>query len=123
MADTAREPLRLVPPGGEPSAAPVEARPRIVVWGAYPAMRAGIRALLAEMGLDAADDVDPAAEAAIVIADAGEDRIGGLVEDLRDRFGEGASLIVLAGEAADFEGVQPGPGMPAGLLLRDVSAD
>ncbi|MEX1104356.1 MAG: response regulator transcription factor [Dehalococcoidia bacterium] len=123
MATPAREPFRLVPNPGEPLEGPTEARLVIVAWGAYPAMRAGIRALLAEMDLDAVEDVDPKAAAPIIVADAGDRRLPDLLEELRERFGEGSSVIVLASEATDFDGLQPGPGMPAGLLLRDVSAE
>lgn len=125
MATPARDRFRLLPPGDPTPAGPADARAAIVVWGPYPAMRAGLRSLLAEMDLVAVDEVPGEAQegAAIVVADAGDQQMVALVEELNERFGEGSSLIILANEAADFEGLQAGPGMPAGLLLRDVSAE
>ncbi len=124
MATPARDRFRLLPSSDAEPAGPAEPRPAIVVWGAYPAMRAGLRSLLAEMDLDAVDDASGEAQAAaIVVADAGDQDMAGLVEELNERFGEGSSLIILANEATDFEGLRAGPGMPAGLLLRDVAAE
>jgi DNA-binding NarL/FixJ family response regulator len=87
-------------------------------------MRAGIRALLAEMDLIAVDDASRDAQdgPTIVIADAADGDVVTLAADLNERFGEGSSLVLLANEAADFEGLEAGPGMPAALLLRDVAA-
>lgn len=122
MTEPARKPLRIVP-AAEAERVPAEDPPAIVVWGAYPAMRAGIRALLAEMGLDAADEAPADGRGGtVVVADAGDQPLATVVDDLRTEFGDGSSWIVIASEAGDFAGLQPGPSMPAGLLLRDVSA-
>ncbi len=124
MASPGPEPIRLVPAGPELRGEPAEATPVIVVWGAYPAMRAGIRALLAEMDLEASDEA-PAGDdgrAVVVVADAGDEPIRSLLSNLREEFGDAAALVLLAGEASDFGELPPGPEMPAGLLLRDVSA-
>jgi DNA-binding NarL/FixJ family response regulator len=87
-------------------------------------MRAGIRALLAEMDLEASDEAPVGQEGRplVVVADAGEEPVRSVISTLVDEFGDGAAFIVLAGEAADFGELQPGAGMPAGLLLRDVAA-
>src|SRR5688572_10987576 len=127
MANPAREPLRLVP-SPQQTTPPREGRgpdvvPEVVVWGAYPAMRAGLRALLAEMGIDASEAVDGPEGPIVVVADAGDEQVAAVVEELASRFSERASLIVLASEAERFGRLQPGPGMPAGMLLRDVSAE
>jgi DNA-binding NarL/FixJ family response regulator len=125
MTNPAREPVRLVPRQDDAALGPGPEHGPIVVWAPYPAMRAGIRSLLAQMDLEAVDDMTleapPAAQ--IVVADAGERDLAELVEELTGRFGEGISLILLSGEPADFESLTPGPGMPAGMLLRDVSAE
>jgi DNA-binding NarL/FixJ family response regulator len=86
-------------------------------------MRAGLRALLAEMDIEASDEA-PAGGGPlfVVVADAGEEPVRSVLSTLTDEFGDEAALIVLAGEAAEFGDLSPGPGTAAGLLLRDVSA-
>jgi DNA-binding NarL/FixJ family response regulator len=87
-------------------------------------MRAGIRALLAESGLETADDVAPgagwAAEVEVVVADPGQD-IEGTLSALAEEL-PGVPVIVLAGDPVEYAGLSPGQSVPAGWLLRDATA-
>lgn len=109
---------------GPAGAGRAPAPPRVAVWGAYPAMRAGIRALLAESGLEAADDVAPgdgwAAEVDVVIADPGQD-MEGTLSTLAEEL-PGVPVIVLAGDAVEYTALSPGRSFLAGWLLRDATA-
>ena len=98
--------------------------PGVLIWGTYPAMRAGIRTLLAEVGIEAAEALPgsgPSQGAAVVIADAGEAPITDVVEELLAQFGEEATLVLLGGDADSLAGALTGRIAPAGLLLRDAT--
>lgn len=109
-----------VPPGGSDAGRP----PRVGVWGAFPAMRAGIRALLAEAGFDAIDagvGDEQADELDVVVADSGQDLEGVLAA--LDTELPGVPVVVLASDPAEYGQLPAERRAPAGWLLRDVTAD
>lgn len=85
-------------------------------------MRAGIRTLLAEVGIDAVDAPPGSSSGptpAVLIADVGDSIPGEVLTDLEEQY-PGAALIVLAADPSAFDGLADDLA-PAGLLLRDVT--
>ncbi len=118
MNTPARQPL----PFARRETDPIPVSGAVAVWGRYPAMRAGIRTLLAEVGVDAVDAPPgnaPQNAPGVLIADAGDGSLDDVLVDLREQF-PGAALILLAGDASAFESIS-GEAAPAGMLLRDVT--
>ena len=96
MTNPARDPIPIT----QRATNPASVSRAVAVWGPYPAMRAGIRTLLAEVGVETIDappgDVTGSLPS-VLIADAGDRPLAETAAELREQY-PGAAIILLAGD-------------------------